>query len=93
MSRSANYSWMLVPLALLAAGTIVLGQTKVKKPIKRAEPPKVEHRPEIFFGDAFKEGLSGPRPTSARWAPKSATSSAKRSRVPCSFSARMTRAR
>jgi hypothetical protein len=54
---------LLALVPLLALGNLLLGQSKGKKPIKRAEPPQVEHRPEIFFGDAFKEGLAGPRPT------------------------------
>jgi hypothetical protein len=54
---------LLALVPILALGNLLVAQTKGKKPIKRAEPPKVEHRPEIFFGDAFKEGLSGPRPT------------------------------
>ncbi len=53
---------LLALVPLLAFGTLLFGQTKGKKPVKRAEPPKIEHRPEIFFGDAFKEALSGSRP-------------------------------
>ena len=52
----------LASIVLLAAAPLLLAQSKWKKPVKRAEPPKIEHRPEIFFGDAFKEGLSGSRP-------------------------------
>lgn len=54
---------LLVLLPLLSLGSFLWGQTKEKKGVKRAEPPKIEHRPEIFFGDAFKEALSGPRPS------------------------------
>jgi hypothetical protein len=53
---------LVVALSLLAGGSILWGQTKGKKPVRRAEPPKVERRSELFFEDAFKEALSGPRP-------------------------------
>ncbi len=60
--QSRRFVTLLALVPILALGTLLFAQTKGKKPARRAEPPKVEHRPEIFFGDAFKEGLSGPRP-------------------------------
>ena len=62
MLRPADCLKLLALVSLLAAAPLAWAQIKGKKPVKRAEPPKVEHRPEIFFADAFKEGLSGPRP-------------------------------
>jgi hypothetical protein len=61
MSRfTCRLALLLMPL--LAAGTIVWAQTKAKKMVRRAQPPKPVHREELFFDDAFKEALSGPRP-------------------------------
>lgn len=73
---------LLAVVPLLVAGSLVLGQTKGKRLIKRAEPPKVEHRPEIFFGDAFKEGLSGPRPANLGQSAKAVAGSSGASSTP-----------
>jgi len=62
MSRTICCYLVLFLLPVLAAGAFVSAQTKGKKTVRRAQPPKVEHRPEIFFDDALKEALSGPRP-------------------------------
>jgi hypothetical protein len=52
--------------ATLAVCTLVpalatFAQTKAKKPIKRAQPPKFT-KTDTFYADAFKEGLVGERP-------------------------------
>ena len=62
MSRSTRWRFALLLLPLLAASTVVWAQTKAKKTVRRAQPPKPVHREELFFDDAFKEALSGPRP-------------------------------
>lgn len=49
-------------LTAFAAGPFLFAQTKGKKPIRRAQAPKIESRPELFFPDAFKEALVGTRP-------------------------------
>ena len=61
MSHRAG-CWILLLVMTLTAGTALWAQTKAKKPVRRAAPPKIERRPEIFFEDAFKEALSGTRP-------------------------------
>jgi hypothetical protein len=54
---------VLLLLPLLAAGAVAWAQTKAKKTVRRAQPPKLTRREELFFEDAFKEALSGPRPS------------------------------
>jgi len=64
MSYSAPNRAMLVALisvAALAAGSIVWAQQKGKS-VKRAQPPKFEKKGDVFYNDAFKEGLVGARP-------------------------------
>jgi hypothetical protein len=49
-------------VAVCATTALVFAQTKGKRPVRRAEPPQIEPRPELFFPDAFAEALSGSRP-------------------------------
>jgi hypothetical protein len=55
----------LILLTLLICGFIpvvaAFAQTKAKKPIRRAQPPKFT-KSDTFYADAFKEGLVGERP-------------------------------
>src|SRR5437868_2909922 len=51
----------LVLIALVA--TAVVAQTKGPKTVRRAQPPAAAKlRSDLFFNDAFKEGLVGERP-------------------------------
>jgi cytochrome c556 len=70
--RSAS----LLCLALaIVVGPIASGQTKTKV-VKRAQPPKFD-KVEVFYNDAFAEGLVGERPADlARGAAVAATSGA-----------------
>lgn len=62
MFRPATRRLIFILVPLLAAASLAWAQTKAKKVIRRAQPPKIEHREELFFNDAFKEALAGPRP-------------------------------
>ena len=52
---------MVAAFAVIALAPVLWGQTK-GKPVKRAQPPKFEKKGDVFYADAFKEGLTGPRP-------------------------------
>jgi hypothetical protein len=55
---------VVVAVALIGlAVTALSAQTKGPKTVRRAQPPPVAKlRSDLFFGDAFKEGLVGERP-------------------------------
>lgn len=75
MSRHHWAAWTIV-LPLLAAGSLLWGQTKGKKPVRRAQPPKIERRSELFFENAFTEALSGSRPANLGQPPSAVASTA-----------------
>ncbi len=53
--------YLLIAAAILSLPmVVVLAQTKAPKTVKRAQPGKL--RSDIFYADAFKEGLVGERP-------------------------------
>ncbi len=56
-----GWSLALAALVALMAAPLLLAQQKGKG-VKRAQPPKLEKKGDVFFPDAFKEGLVGPRP-------------------------------
>src|SRR6185369_10481462 len=51
----------LLACAALLAAPLLLAQQK-GKPVKRAQPPKFDKKGDVFYPDAFKEGLVGSRP-------------------------------
>lgn len=53
---------MLIAAVMVVVPALALwGQTKGVRPVRRAEPPKVKNG-NVFFADAFREGLVGERP-------------------------------
>lgn len=59
-----HFSFYVATIALLglALSPWLAAQTKGGKPVKRAQPPKFAKKGDVFYADAFKEGLNGPRP-------------------------------
>src|SRR4051794_21805330 len=55
MRRTRILFLLVLPAAAL------LAQTKAAKTVKRAQPPKT-FKNDVFYADAFKEGLVGERP-------------------------------
>ena len=51
----------LLACAALLAAPLLWAQQKSKS-VKRAQPPKFDKKGEVFYPDAFKEGLVGSRP-------------------------------
>ncbi|MGI8980042.1 MAG: cytochrome c [Pirellulaceae bacterium] len=62
--RHRGLSIALVALAALVTAPFLGAQQKGKpaKTIKRAQPPKFEKKGDVFYPDAFKDGLVGARP-------------------------------
>lgn len=53
---------VLIAAVMVAVPALALfGQTKVAKPVKRVQPPKMKTG-DVFYADAFKEALVGERP-------------------------------
>jgi len=53
---------ILIAAVIVALPALALwGQTKVAKPVKRVQPPKMKSS-DVFYADAFKEALVGERP-------------------------------
>lgn len=52
---------LLVAAAAVAVAPVLWAQQK-GKPVKRAQPPKFEKKGDVFYADAFKDGLTGDRP-------------------------------
>lgn len=50
-------------LVAFAVATLAWAQTRQPKVNRRAQPPKLDRVDRNFFADAFKEGLSGERPS------------------------------
>lgn len=48
-------------LSMVVCVAVAFGQAKGPKAVKRAQPPKAS-KSEVFYADAFKEGLVGERP-------------------------------
>jgi hypothetical protein len=61
--RLGTSSTMVAFVALVTVSMIGAQQKgKPGKPVKRAQPPKLEKKGDVFYADAFKEGLVGSRP-------------------------------
>ena len=55
--------WCIAVVAGLAlAAAPFVGAQQKGKPVKRAQPPKFEKKGDVFYPDAFKDGLVGARP-------------------------------
>lgn len=63
MSQSSHRTilLLLVSVATVAVAPALWAQQK-GKPVKRAQPPKFERKGDVFYADAFKDGLTGERP-------------------------------
>jgi hypothetical protein len=62
MTTTRLFAAAFLAALCLAGGDDLPAQTRAKRPVRRAAPPKLQHRPELFFEDAFQEALAGPRP-------------------------------
>jgi len=61
---SFQHRGLILSIAILGAlvtAPLLLAQQK-GKPVKRAQPPKFDKKGDVFYPDAFKDGLVGSRP-------------------------------
>src|SRR4051812_9557500 len=72
---------MLVVLALTIPAVALVAQTKTPRTVKRAQPP-AKLKSDVFYADAFKEGLVGERPADFGKAGAVATAGAAASSAP-----------
>jgi hypothetical protein len=63
MSQLSRRTTLLLLAAVAAvAGAPILWAQQKGKSVKRAQPPKFERKGDVFYADAFKDGLTGERP-------------------------------
>ena len=67
MSHSSPLPRLSLLAVLLAVAPLVVAPAlwaqQKGKPVKRAQPPKFEKKGDLFYADAFKDGLTGSRPS------------------------------